>query len=169
MKAMIHNLVKIYDTFADVKPAAAHCDIPCKIYDPSTAQIATLSVIRFMDLIAEYEDKSSLTLSEQAQLSRLVKQKEDHAEIAKHEIRVIWGDYFKQPQIEQFPDIHDLVHRIMLAGSACKQGIEQDKGLQLLALINEFAEAFWATKKVDTYAAKCPYPPSQDVVYPKLG
>ena len=33
--------------------AHAHCDIPCKIYDPSTAQIAALTVIRMIDIIEE--------------------------------------------------------------------------------------------------------------------
>ena len=28
----------------------AHCDIPCKIYDPAAAQYAVLSVIRIIDL-----------------------------------------------------------------------------------------------------------------------
>ena len=165
---MLHRLIRWYDKFAGVKTAAAHCDIPCKIYDPITAQIATLSVIRFMDLIAELESKGSLSVADQAQLSRLVAEKEAHAEKAKHEVRVIWGDYIKQPQFDQFPDISALVHNIMLAGSACKQGIEREKGEKLLALVNEFAEAFWATKKVGTFTAKCPYLPEEMVVYPKL-
>ncbi len=39
-----------------IKEVKAHCDIPCKIYDPATAQIATLSVIRLLDLIHEVGD-----------------------------------------------------------------------------------------------------------------
>ena len=39
-----------------IKEVQAHCDIPCKIYDPATAQIAVLSVIRLLDLIAELGD-----------------------------------------------------------------------------------------------------------------
>lgn len=165
---MLYNLVDTLAGRTGVEDAAAHCDIPCKIYDPSGAQIAALSVIRFMDLLAEL-DKPGLSLAEHVQLARLTQEKETHAEKAKHEVRVIWGDYFKQPQFEKFPDTHELVHSIMLAGSACKQGVERDKGLKLLSLINQFAEAFWATKDVATYTATCPYPPSEEVVYPKLG
>ena len=36
--------------------------------------------------------------------------KESHAKITKDEITTIWGDYFKQPQFEKFPEIHDLTH-----------------------------------------------------------
>ena len=151
----------------DLPSASAHCDIPCKIYDPSTAQIAALSVIRFLDLIADLDGKTSL--AEQATLSRLVREKEIHAEKVKAEVRVIWGDYFKAPQFEKFPSTHELVHNIMLTGSACKQHIDRANGVKLLELVNEFAAAFWATKGVETYTAECPYPPSEQVVYPKLG
>lgn len=164
---MLHKLMTMYDRAVGVQSAAAHCDIPCKIYDPVTAQIASLSVIRFMDLIGDMDGKE-LSLADQATLTRLVREKEDHAEKAKHEIRVIWGDYFKQPQFDQYPDIGSVVHNIMLTGSACKQGIERDKGEKLLTLVNEFAEAFWTTKGVDTFRATCPYPPNETVVYPKL-
>ena len=47
---MIHALLRGIDRLVSVPAASAHCDIPCKIYDPSAAQIAALSVIRFMDL-----------------------------------------------------------------------------------------------------------------------
>ena len=35
--------------------AQAHCDIPCKIYDPMIAQVAALSVARLVDLLLEIE------------------------------------------------------------------------------------------------------------------
>ncbi|MFV0276024.1 MAG: superoxide dismutase [Ni], partial [Parahaliea sp.] len=46
---MLHRLIKQFDTIAPVSTLDAHCDIPCKIYDPISAQLAALSVIRFMD------------------------------------------------------------------------------------------------------------------------
>ena len=165
---MLHQIIGLYEKTVGVKVAAAHCDIPCKIYDPYVAQIATLSVIRFMDLIAELDKKDSLTLADHAQLSRLQAEKETHAEKVKHEIRVIWGDYIKQPQFDKYPDISTLVHSIMLAGSACKQGIEREKGENLISLVNEFAEAFWSTKGIETFSTKCPYLPEEIVVYPQL-
>jgi nickel superoxide dismutase len=165
---MLHNLINLYDKCVGIDAASAHCDVPCKIYDPITAQIATLSTIRFMDLINELASEEKLSLADQAKLSRLVAEKEVHAEKVKHEVRGIWGDYFKQPQFEQFPNIHTLVHSIMLAGSACKQGIEREKGEVLLALVNEFAAAYWSTKNVETYMAKSPYPPEEMIVYPTL-
>ncbi|MCP5339638.1 MAG: PepSY domain-containing protein [Sinobacteraceae bacterium] len=51
--------------------------------------------------------------------------KEIETEKVKAEVRVIWGDYFKAPQIEKYPEIHDLTHKIMQAGSACKQHVHR--------------------------------------------
>lgn len=166
---MLYQLVNWCTEKTGVKSVSAHCDIPCKIYDPSAAQIAVLSAIRFMDLIAEISAKDELSAADNSQLARLTVEKETHVEKAKHEVRIIWGDYFKAPQFEQFPDTHALVHNIMLAGSACKQGVEREKGLKLLALVNEFAASYWATKNVETFTATCPYLPSEEVVYPKVG
>lgn len=149
----------------NIPEVSAHCDIPCKIYDPIHAQIATLSILRFMDLIAESDYTN---LEGQAKISRLVREKEIHAEKVKQEVRVIWGDYIKAPQIEMFPEIHTLVHNIMLAGSACKQHTTRENGEKLLTLVNDFAEIFWATKGIKTFKATCPYPPEEQLVYPKL-
>ncbi len=164
---MIHSLLAKFDK--NIPVAKAHCDIPCAIYDPSKAQIAALSVIRFLDLIAEIAESEQLSIAQQAKLSRLVREKEIHAAIVKEEVRVIWGDYMKQPQFDAYPDMHTLVHSIMLAGGAAKQHVDVENGHKLMSLVNEFAEAFWATKGVETYRATCPYPPSVETVYPKLG
>lgn len=164
---MLRTMLNAADTLFKFERADAHCDIPCKIYDPISAQIAALSVIRFMDLIDEVSKQES-TPATQAQLARLAVAKEAEGLKVKEEVRVIWGDYFKAPQFEKFPDTHSLVHNIMLAASAAKQGIEREKGEKLLELVNEFAASFWATKGVETFTATSPYLPSMPVVYPKL-
>jgi len=165
---MLHSLLTSVDKMIGVPTVSAHCDIPCKIYDPSTAQIAALTMIRLMDLIEELNAKETLTMKDQAQLIRLVNEKEAHGLVVKEEIRVIWGDYFKQPQFDQVPGVHELVHSLMLQASKAKQGVDRTEGVTLLALINQFAEAFWLTKGVKTTKAVCPYPPAEVVVYPVL-
>ncbi len=166
---MLHTLFNKIDAKLNFATAQAHCDIPCKIYDPATAQIAALTVIRMVDLLNELDTGEALTLAQQAQLSRLVAEKEKHAMQVKEEVRVIWGDYFKAPQFEQIPNANELVHSIMLQASKNKQHIDREAAVELLNLVNQFAEAFWKTKGVDTFTATCPYPPEEQVVYPKLG
>lgn len=166
---MLFNLLSALDKKLQFKTVSAHCDIPCKIYDPISAQIAVLTMIRMVDLIEEIQSKDELSLADQAQLGRLVAQKEEHGFKVKEEVRVIWGDYFKQPQFDQFPQTHKLAHDIMLAASKAKQNVNKEQTLALLDLVNEFADIFWQSKQVDTFKAVCPYPPAQQLVYPKLG
>jgi len=165
---MIHRLFKSIDKALHFKTVKAHCDIPCKIYDPSTAQLAALSCVRLMDLIKEVEDKGELGVADYAQVARLVSEKESASTEVKEAVRIIWGDYFKAPQFEQLPHAHELTHTIMLQASKCKQSITREEGEKLVELVNEFAAAFWLTKGVETYTAACPYPPALDVVYPDL-
>lgn len=165
---MLHSITSFIDQHYHFSTVSAHCDIPCKIYDPATAQIAALTVIRMSDLINELNDKGDLSLPDKAQLIRLVGEKEAHGTKVKEEIRIIWGDYFKQPQFDQVPEVHELVHNIMLQASKAKQGIERADGVALLELVNQFATAFWQTKGIDTFQATCPYLPSENVIYPRL-
>ena len=150
-----------------IKEVKAHCDIPCKIYDPATALIATLSVIRLLDLIHEIGD-SVTSAADSAKIVRLTDQKEIHAASVKHDITTIWGDYFKDPQIEAFPEVHELVHTIMQQASKCKQSIARENGDHLLTSVNRFAEIFWATKCFETHMVVAPYPPALGVIQPIL-
>ena len=149
-----------------IQEAKAHCDIPCAVYDPGVAQYAALSVVRFLDLIGEMPENIE-SKKDLAHLSRLVQQKEEHAIEVKDAVRTIWGDYFKAPQIEAHPDVHNLVHTIMQQASKCKQEISRENGEKLLESVNKFAEMFWETKGVATEVVTAPYPPAMDVVRPK--
>ena len=121
-----------------------------------------------VDLLNEMNEKTKLTANDHAQFSRLVAQKESHGKKVKEEITIIWGDFIKAPQLEQFPEIHTLVHSIMLTASSAKQHINKQTTLALLDKVNRFAEIFWESKKVKTHIAVCPYPPEQPIVYPIL-
>ena len=165
---MLYKILDYINHAGFISEVNAHCDIPCKIYDPLEAQIAVLTIIRTTDLINELIDKGLDDPNDNAQCSRLVIQEEEHGIKVKEMVRVIWGDYFKQPQIEKFPEIHELVHSIMLTSSKAKQKIDKEAALELLSLVNRFATIFWETKGVPTYKANSPYPPSLEVVYPDL-
>ena len=165
---MIFKTLQLIDSIKPFKTSSAHCDIPCKIYDPINAQISVLTMIRMVDLLLDLEEKTNLDANDKAQFSRLIDQKEEHGHRVKEEVRVIWGDYFKEPQISKFPELHELSHSIMLLSSKAKQNIDKDVTLELLEKVNKFAEIFWKTKNVDTYKAVCPYPPQQEVIYPDL-
>jgi nickel superoxide dismutase len=163
---MMYSLVKGLDKVFGFERAKAHCDIPCGIYDPITAQIAALTVVRMMDLmdgLANTGDKAYAN-----SMSRYVAVKEEHAEKAKHEIRVIWGDFIKPEHTEQYPELNGLVHKIMKLGSQSRQTADRAAGVALVEAVNEFAEIFWKIKGVATKKAKAPYAPALELVYPNL-
>ena len=168
---MLHTMMKYLDKKNTFKTVSAHCDIPCKIYDPSAAQIAALTIIRMVDLINELQESKKagvIDITSQSELQRLIAQKEEHGIKVKQEITTIWGDYIKAPQLEAFPELHELSHSIMLLSSKAKQTIDKEASLNLLEKVNRFAEIFWESKGIKTYTATCPYPPQQTVVYPDL-
>ena len=148
--------------------AQGHCDIPCKIYDPCIAQVAALSVVRLLNLIQDVT-AGRLDASEVSTLSRLTAEKEKECQLVKSEVMIIWGDYFKEPQMVEYPNIHDLTHSIMRCASKCKQGLDLSNGEELLALVNQFADIFWQSKGYSTELLAAPYPPSLGVVKPILG
>lgn len=166
---MIHKLLKKLDSKVNIPQASAHCDVPCGIYDPITAQISALTVVRMIDLMHKLEnegDKSSLEYANS--MSRYITVKEEHAEKVKHEVRIIMGDFVKDHHMEAYPDIPVLVHKAMQLGSATRQHVNREDGLQLVETLNKFAEIFWKIKEVPTKRANAPYAPNLEVVYPAL-
>jgi nickel superoxide dismutase len=131
--------------------AHAHCDVPCGIYDPHLAQVAALTVIRMNQLIEALEAPAMEKAARDKymhQLARYTATKEHHAELVKHEVRIIRGDFFKPDNSPE--GLGELVDGIMKTASAARQSIDLDAANKLLDLVNQFAEAFWTAKKVAT-------------------
>ncbi len=166
---MFYKFIHSVDNYLSFFEAKAHCDVPCGIYDPSPAQINALTVVRMMDLMITLEQgEEKGRLEYHNTLSRYITVKEEHAEKAKHEIRVIWGDYIKDTHLEKYPELTGLVHKIMQLGSKSRQTCNLDDGVAFVDAINQFAEIFWATKNLKTKKAKAPYAPGLEMVYPDL-
>lgn len=146
------------------KTAFAHCDIPCKIYDPHAAQVAAHSVIRMIQMIDEAKKEELEEKEYLMHIARLTGVKEEHAEIVKREVRIIWGDYFKEEQIKQFPDIHILVHDIMMLASKTKQTLDIESANKLLTKVQEFSEAFYKTKGFEIMRIPSGFPTGGEIV-----
>ena len=162
---MFYHLFDKLDKNVEFDRAQAHCDVPCGIYDPSTAQIAALTVVRMMNLMAAENHDGVEHINSMA---RYIEVKEEHAEKAKHEIRVIFGDFIKDAHIQQFPELPTLFHQILQLGSKARQTADRENGVAFVEAINRFAEIFWAVKGVATKKAKAPYAPALEMVYPDL-
>jgi nickel superoxide dismutase len=124
----------------------AHCDIPCGIYDPAGAVQGARTVARMVELIGQI-DASSTAVADRNKFIRCVTVKEQHAELVKREVQVIWSDYFKPEHLEANPDLHTKVWNILKLAGKNKQSIDAEAAAQLEAAVKEFADIFWSTKK----------------------
>ncbi len=131
--------------------ASAHCDIPCGIYDPHLALVGALTVVRMNQLIEALEppamEKAARDKYMHA-LARYTAVKEEHAELVKREVRIIRGDFFKPDNSPE--GLGELVDGIMKTASSARQNIDMAAAQKLLGLVNDFAEAFWKAKGVET-------------------
>ncbi len=171
MKRLISNGLRSLDRLAPPATVHAHCDIPCGIYDPHLAQIAAHTVVRMNQLINDLAiPDAGAPKAERDRylnsLGRYVAVKEEHAELVKKEVRIIWGDYFKPEHLEKFPDLHTTVWNIMKLGSKARQNVDLQAAQDLLAEVQKFAEAFWATKGVSTVRQPSRQTSGGELVYP---
>lgn len=162
-------MFKFIIKFFPIKTVYAHCDIPCGIYDPTPAQIAAHTVIRMANLINELKASSLEPSFDERKkiihrISRLTKVKEEHAELVKHEIRIIWGDYFKEENLKDYPDLHKLVFKIMKLSSRVKQEVDPEDTRQLLSAVQEFAEIFFKSKGLTPVRIPSGFPTEGEIV-----
>lgn len=126
--------------------AYAHCDIPCGIYDPTPAKIAADTVAKMVEKIAAL-DKTATDFTTRGNFVRMVMVKEQHAEICKKELQVLWSDYFKPEHVEKFPKLHDTFWKALKLASKNKQNVDAQAAADLQAAVKEISDMFYATKK----------------------
>ena len=152
-------------------PVHAHCDIPCGIYDPHHAQLAALTIVRMNQLISELPKPGPQTTPEERdayvhKLSRYTKVKEEHAELCKHELRVIWGDYFTPEHLQKFPELHGLFWDAMKLASKARQEVSLPVAQDLLTKVQKIAEIFWKTKGAEVRRQPSLQKSGGELVYP---
>lgn len=125
--------------------AYAHCDVPCGIYDPKVAQIAAATVVKMTEKI-EALPKENLSLEDLHSLSRYTQTKEEHARIGKHELTVLWADFFKPEHLEKFPNLHDDFWKALKAFSFCKQHVDLSAAKDLQHQVDNIAQMFTEAK-----------------------
>ena len=171
--SLLYSLARALDRVSPAPIAHAHCDIPCGIYDPHHAQLAAHTVVRMVDLINQLEKPGPSATAEQRQeytnkLTRYIATKEQHSEIAKSELRILWADYFKPDHLKTFPELHDTMWKALKTASKARQEINLQAAEDLLKATNDVALMFWKTKGFETITTKAPYPTERQTVYPKF-
>ena len=136
--------------------AEAHCDIPCGIYDPIAAKIAAQTVQKMVLRIQALErpgpTADAATVQDYAsKFARYIAVKEEHAEMVKKELRILWADYFNPTHLEAHPDLHTTFWNAEKLAGRNRQNIDMEAAQELVATVDRISEVFWATKNV-TYS-----------------
>ena len=151
--------------------AHAHCDVPCGIYDPHQSQVAALTILRMNQLIRDLPKPDAHAPADEvevhdAKLGRYIASKEEHAEMCKRELRILWGDYFNPTHLEQHPDVHTLFWNAMKLASRTRQEVDLAAAEQLLATTQQIAELFWETKGAQTQRVPTRHAVGGELVHP---
>ncbi len=142
---MILDIKRLADRILPFGTAEAHCDVPCGIYDPRDAIQAAQTVIRMTELIEALGVPSSV--ADHNSFVRYVQVKEEHAEKGKHDVLVLWTDYFKPEHAERWPDLHEKVWQACKLGGYVKQHVDMAKAQEFKAALEEIGELFAESKK----------------------
>lgn len=161
MNRLVNSLIKLMPS----SPVYAHCDIPCGIYDPNRAQMAAHTILRMIRLNKALKKEDARDEKEFIHtLARFAAVQDEHAEILKHEVRILWGDYFKEEHLKDYPNLHGLIFKILKLASKARQEVDESVAMELLSAVLELAEIFYKTKGLQPVRVKSPYPTEEELV-----
>ena len=133
-----------------INKAYAHCDIPCGVYDPKPAQMAADSVVKMVEKILNppaFNDKDQTSrVNFHNNMTRYVIVKEQQAEICKREVLILWTDFFKEENLKDFPELHNLVWKTTKLCSSNKREVSLEKAKELQANVDKIANIFSKVK-----------------------
>lgn len=135
--------------FLVVANVAAHCEIPCGIYDDEMRinmlleHIATIEKSMAQIIALEQENQANSN-----QLVRWVLNKERHAD----DLQEIVSQYFLTQRLK--PDAKDkdydrklaILHQMLAYGMKCKQTTDLGNPAALRSLVGEFKELYFSSK-----------------------
>jgi nickel superoxide dismutase len=137
--SLTSRVLSSLDRLSAPRPAQAHCDLPCGVYDPAQARIEAESVKAIMEKFNGSDDASFK--------ERCLFIKEERAELVKHHLWVLWTDYFKPDHLAKYPQLHDLFWKATKAAGESKKTTEVSVAEDMLTQIGEIDRIFWETKK----------------------
>ncbi len=145
------NLLRIVSKLLPTQIAYAHCDVPCGIYSVEPAKIAAATVLKMVqkinELVIPNNDEKDKWLEYKNALTRMILTKEEHARICKHELLILWTDYFKAEHLKLFPNLHETFWNAAKLCSKNKQNIDETSALELIAQVEKIAVMFEKSKK----------------------
>ena len=124
---------------APATPAAAHCQIPCGIYDDELRvrliEEHITTVEKSMNQIVALGKASPI---DHNQLVRWVNNKDEHAEKVQH---IVWQYFMTQrikPDAAKYNQKVTVLHKMVITAMTCKQTTDLGQVKTLRALLQEF-------------------------------
>ena len=139
-------MLKFLLNLLPVQTAYAHCDVPCGIYDPTAAQTAAKTVLVMVQKINALPIEADRDMDSQANFVRMVQTKEEHAQICKEQLLILWTDYFNPEHLAMFPQLHTIFWEVAKLCSENKQHIDLNAANKLVEQTNVIADMFNETK-----------------------
>ncbi len=128
--------------------AFAHCDGPCGVYDPASARVAAEAVQSMTKKMVALSESGadSGSASYINTMSRFAAIKEEEAQTCKHELLVLWTDFFKPQHLEAIPDLHTTFWHAAKLCSACKVEVSEQHAQELMDAVENIHKMFWSVK-----------------------
>jgi nickel superoxide dismutase len=87
------------------------------------------------------------TLATRNTFVRMTQVKEEHAQLCKKELLILWTDFFKPEHLEKFPELHEIFWRAAKLCSKNKQEVNPELSQQLVEAVDEIAKIFYTVKE----------------------
>lgn len=137
--------------------AYAHCDIPCGIYDPTTLQLASHTVLRMTKFLLELGGKED-SIEREHTVSRVTHVKEHHGALVEKELGTFKNDYFKEEHYSANPELKEIIKKATVLSAKVRQTIDEAACQELVEEALKIAEIFYKTKNVTPVRVRSIYP-----------
>ena len=141
------TITRVIDRLLGIEPVYAHCDVPCGIYDPHIAVLSAKTVHTMNQKVTALAVPAS-TAPAKEQLEyrntvvRMIQTKEQHAQLCKQELLILWTDYFKPENAGAFPDLHETFWKAAKLCSYNKQHVDPAKSQELMDAVAKISDMF---------------------------
>ena len=79
-------------------------------------------------------------------IQRRIAVKEQHAELCKKELNILWTDFFKPDHTAKFPKLHEIFWKATKLCSKNKQEVNVEAAKELCSAVDEIAKMFYEAK-----------------------
>jgi nickel superoxide dismutase len=126
--------------------AAAHCEIPCGIYDDHMRiHLIAEDVTTIEKAMKQIVDLGKEKLINYNQLVRWISNKEEHATKIQHTVSQYFMTQRIKPDQEKYPEKLAVLHQMLIAAMKCKQTTDLDHVATLRSLLKQFETLYFSS------------------------